>query len=111
MECNAGGARAATAVAVLAVGLACAPLRAAEGEEAPRPAGERAIEVRISWGHTSDADTPFRVRCVATGATIADGSPRLHGDSSLDFGWHIALPSVRPLRLHCLPGSLRVAES
>ena len=61
---------------MVAVGLTCAPLEAAEAEDAPRPAGERTLEVRVSWGHTSRANTPFHVRCLATGTTVAEAVPR-----------------------------------
>jgi len=65
-----------TVAAAVALGLVCAPLRAAEDEAAPRRADDRTLKVRISWGHTSPAATPFHIRCVAAGATIAEVAPQ-----------------------------------
>lgn len=65
-----------TAAAAMVLGLACAPLWAAEGAAASRREDDLALKVRISWGHTSPAATPFHVRCAATGATIAQVAPQ-----------------------------------
>jgi hypothetical protein len=76
MRYGLGKVRAAILTAVATTGLVCAPLQAAEAEDTPRPTGERTIRVRVSWGHTSRGDTPFHVRCLATGATIAEAVPQ-----------------------------------
>ena len=67
------------AIVTLVLGLASSPLQAAEGQ----------VKVRVSWGHRSPENTPFCVKCIATGATIADAVPHglETGEAARDGAW------------------------